>query len=495
MWRADGRMSNQLQLLIVLNLLSPGVFPMTSEQLGAQLDAEVRGKALAAADLAGQVLDLASGQMLWSRRGGEARIPASNQKVVTSCAALTLLGPEHRLETSVHLRGAVHTDGTLEGDLIIKGAGDPNLSGRFFDGDITFVLRDFASRIREAGIRRVQGPVVLDAHCFDDQVVHEAWPMDQLRFWYEAPVCGLNLNDGCVDVVVEATRAGELARVRCEPEGWLQVATRVKTRPRGQRAQNGIGLDRADLQTVQVTGWIREGSADYRGYITVQDPVRFFGVMLRRELEGQGVTLAGGVAVASAPVDCSGLRCLARTVSHVSSLVQVANTSSQNLYAECLLKELGARVEGEGSWPGGARAVGRYLQRFGEVAAPFVVDDGSGLSRRNRVTAAGMVGILQAILQTPAGEIFVGSLARSGETGSLRKRMRGSGERGRIAAKTGHLSDVNTLSGYVLDREGEPRLAFSLLGSGFLRDGVSSPAVGQGLDALCRILLRYVDGW
>ncbi|MDA1196271.1 MAG: D-alanyl-D-alanine carboxypeptidase, partial [Planctomycetota bacterium] len=141
-------------------------------------------------------------------------VPASAAKVLTAAAALDLLGPSHVFRTRLTARGNLTDDGVLQGDLVLHGAGDPSISGRFFDGDAYAVPRRLARAAAEAGVRRVTGALVLDHGGFDRDYVHADWTAADKRRWYGAGVAGLAFNDGCIDVEVEGGARAGAATVR-----------------------------------------------------------------------------------------------------------------------------------------------------------------------------------------------------------------------------------------------------------------------------------------
>ncbi len=383
---------------------------------------------------------------LASRNLDAARIPASNQKVLTAAAALGKLGPEFRFKTTV-ARGA-------GGALTVIGSGDPNLSGRWFGGDPKLVLRNLARDLLAQGVRRVEGEVVLDASRFDDTWVHPEWPADQLGRWYSAPVAALVYNDSCWDVtVLPGPAAGTPARIVVEPSflapGLLQRCSTVTGR--GEHLIH-IGWGRG--VELEVRGGILEGSAGITESIPVKDPVAFFGDAFLAALRAEGIEVAGETRRGTLP----GAEPLVVYTSGLDRTLQVMLTRSQNLFAECVFKALG-----NGSFEAAGVALREELARRKIPVAGLVAADGSGLARNNRVSARTLYGVLQAMADTP---LFVEALATGGE-GTLERRYRELGRRVRL--KTGTLRGVSTLSGYVTGRDGG-RYAFVVLANGDLSD-------------------------
>jgi len=335
------------------------------------------------------------------------------------------------------------------GSLVVVGDGDPNFSGRFLEGDADRVVRGIASDLAGQGITRIEGDLLLDATRFDTVTVHPDWPTDQLDRWYCAPVAALVFNDSCWDVTVRpGPRAGAPAVVEVVPALLHPPITDECTTIEGGTQVVHIG--RASDGGLLTRGRILTSSGGISGNVTVADPVRFFGEALRAALAERGIEVAGTLRVGKGTIT----RPLARYHSGLDRTLQVMLTRSQNLYAECVFKRLGS-----GSFEDGARAVREALAALGVPTGGLVVVDGSGLADTNRVSPLTLYGVLQAMRDRP---VFRGALAEGGE-GTLRKRYRSVGER--LQAKTGSISGVSSLSGYVEGREGGTWV-FTLLANG-----------------------------
>jgi len=405
------------------------------------LDAELQhavARSGADADILGVAVGRAGEAPFFTVRPDAPRAPASNMKLVTAAAAIQLLGPDFRFETTV-ARGP-------DDSLVVIGGGDPNLSGRFFDGDPNRILRLLAHDVASRGVATAPA-LLLDATRFDDEFVHPDWPTDQLDRWYCAPVAALVFNDSCWDVAVYPSgRAGAAARVEVQPS-LLPPALANHCRT-GDRQIVHIGRDAE--RRLEVRGEILPTSQGVQGHVTVLDPVLFFGRAFQAALAAEGVTVAGEPrrgTIADAKPLVVYRSSLARTLS-------VMLTNRQNLYAECVFKRLG-----EGSFQSAGQAALRALVAMGADPEGLEIRDGSGLAHTNRITARALYQVLQAQRDQP---IFVDALATGGE-GTLRRRFRDLGTR--VRAKTGTIRGVSALSGYVTGREGG-RYVFVVLGDG-----------------------------
>lgn len=431
------------------------------------------------------IIDVSNGETVYTYNGDEARVTASNTKLPTTAATLDALGPGYLFETRLLLRGTVQ-DGVLRGDLGVVGGGDPQISGRI-DGDPYAVFRDWAHALAARGVRRITGDLYLDAGLFEAMQIHPDWPRAQAASWYEAPIAALSFNDNCVLVRVSPPAAGAHAGapLRVEiipPVHILQVE--ITARSTASRRNNHVNVARHDDHLL-VSGGMNQQSGPFDVWVTVPDPVQYFGLALVDALAEEGVTVQGGLR----PVPRLPGPVWERVAVYRSSLldaIRIANKRSQNFYAESLVKLLGARRCGEGSWRAGVKAVGEFLVGLGVPTGTFNMVDGSGLSRDNRFTPRAMTQLLRHMYDSPAGAEFVQSLPASGEAeGSLHQRMTVAPYRGNVFAKTGTIDGVSALSGYAKAVSGKI-YAFSVL-LNRTRD------TGQARAAQDRIVMALVD--
>ncbi|WP_420457184.1 D-alanyl-D-alanine carboxypeptidase/D-alanyl-D-alanine endopeptidase [Rubrivirga sp.] len=442
------------------------------------------------------VVNLDTGEELYDRNAQRRFIPASNMKLLATAAALDQLGPGFRYRTRLYADGPVQ-NGTLLGALVVQGSGDPSFGGRFRNGDALATFREWADSLRALGIRRVQGPVVGDDDVFDDVHLGQGWQWDDLKWYYGAEIAGLQFNEGTVHVEVHGTTPGQPARIDVSPDyGYVRFVNRSTT-----TAGGGIreGYDRALSDNLfTVTASVPAGRTETED-LSVVNPTDYFVSTLVGVLRDRGIDIVGDAV----DVDEWGRRphyeTLTRVATHTSpplrDIVEETNTSSNNLYAEHLLRTLGAYVYQGSDLPTGSAFAGfeatkPFLTRIGVDPESFRVADGSGLSALNRLTPVGIVGILRGMHQHPdraTREAFEQSLPLGGYTGTLRNRYRGGDARGNVRAKTGYISGARTLSGYVTSDRGD-LIAFSLLCNNYT---VSTSRVNQAQDQIVELLADY----
>lgn len=433
-------------------------------------------------------------QVVYAHDHTEPFKPASNQKILTTAAALTLLPADFKFRTILARRGA---------DLVVIGSGDPSMGDpRMAEAagePITAVFRDWAEKLKEAGVTRIEGDLLFDDFIFEQQHIHPSWNeqfKDEMQNWYMAPVGGLNFNDNCVDVVVRpGGKAGEPAEVTLIPNTpYVQLDNSAKTASKGQPI---ILRSASEPMTVKVSGAVsRPSDASNPLSLAVGDPGEFFASTLRTVLAAKGIAIAGETrraqvrqADGSLPKD---LTVVAVHEQPLTNLLWRCNKSSMNLFAEALLKTLAAHADaGEtprtGSWETGREVLTGFLQGIGIPLTGVVIDDGSGLSHTNRVTPAVLVTVLTYMDRHPRREEWIVNLAVPGEKeGTLRNRMKDLA--GRIFAKTGHIGGVSSLSGYALGPQ-HRRYAFSILCNDTNKAKKLSAHALQ--DSVCRLLATW----
>ncbi len=419
---------------------------------------------------------------LYLHHADDALLPASNMKLLTTAAALDRLGPDFQYTTSLYTDGEL-SGGTLTGNLILVGRGDPSISGRFYGDSVTYVFDRMAAALQARGIRRVTGRLIGDTSYFDDRITAPGWESGNLLWWYGARVTALAFNDNVVTVVVRpAARAGDSALIEFLPRtGDLPVVNRVVTGSR--RGGRSVGIRRRpELGGYEVWGRIPVGAAPVRHVVAVENPPAFALSVLRERLGRVGIEVEDGDRVVwrreSLP-----RRSWTLLESHTSprmiELVRVVNKNSQNFFAEQILKTMGAVFHERGAFDTGAVVVEETVSGFGVRRGGLEIVDGSGLSRSNRVSARALVELLVAMRSHPRFGEYYGSLLIAGYDGDPR-RLDAPAAVGNVRTKTGTLRGASALSGYVTTGDGE-LLAFSVITNGLPGGKGASIAIEDGI--------------
>jgi len=406
------------------------------------------------------------GRLLYGRNADHLFIPASNTKLVVSAVGSALLPPDWTVTTSVYPAGPVEGT-TLHGDLVLYGRGDPTMGRRCYATDTTLAgacdldpfarLRSLAQQLAQRGIRVIDGDLVGDGSWFDGELLHQDWEVYDINWWYAAPVAGLGFNDNSVDIVWRPGRAeGAPADLSFWPDlGDFTLENRTTTVAAGGESDVGDRMFREEgTLRVWAEGTVALDSRGGTESYAMPDPNLFTARAFRRALADAGISVLG---TTRSTTDSSRYRAAraAPPLAEAESrplrdwIFPILNTS-QNWYADMLLKQLGRQFGGAGSWRDGLMVERRFLvDSVGLDSTLFALSDGSGLSASNLVAPLAFTGLIRYIRSHPHfASSFLPGLPQSGNTGSLRRRFIGTPIEGRVHAKTGSISRVNTLSGW-----------------------------------------------
>ncbi|MDQ2889219.1 MAG: D-alanyl-D-alanine carboxypeptidase/D-alanyl-D-alanine-endopeptidase [Gemmatimonadota bacterium] len=408
------------------------------------------------------VTSVTRGDTLFARNPGAELKPASTMKLFTTGLAFNRFGPEYQFSTTVLRDGAVSSDGTLQGNIVLRGDGDPSLSGRFMDGGPNAPMAALAQKVVAAGIKRVSGDVIGDATAFDDARIPDGWLSRYLGAGYAARVSGLSLNENIVWVAV-SPGTGSHANVALEPMTTSLVVINNARTVGGSGAS--VRMSKRSDGTITVTGSIGRNSPVRRYSFVVDDPSMFATGAFRAALQTAGVQVGGATRLAPTPAKAVKVTSIESPT--LARMVSAMNRESINHYAELLFRDgaRGPQRNVQGSVANGNHAMHQFFAKVGADTSTIYNADGSGLSVNDRITARSMIQLLDYAHRAPWGPEFHASLPVAGESGTQRRRMKGSPAQGNLHAKTGTTNDVIALAGYVTAVDGEV-LAFSFLYNG-----------------------------
>jgi len=426
--------------------------PAAAADLPARLDAALRNRALKDARIGVLVVAQDDGRVLYERLPDRALVPASNLKILTAVAALSAFGPAHRFVTEVYADARPDADGAVD-VLAIRGGGDPSLTSEAY--------WRLAADLRLLGVRRVRKGLLLDASAFDAERWHPSWGETSARAYY-GPVAALTANYSAFSVTaVAGSRPGDPVRAWLDPPvAYLRLVNAAKTGH--SKAAIHLAVDRkraGDREEVVVSGVVRAGSESKTYQRSVLDPVRYAGALARLQLAANGIAVEGEDHLGVVPESMVSL--LQFEGKSMADVVQLFLKYSNNTIAETLVKALGVRDSGVGSWSAGMAAVRGELERLGVDVAKLSAVDGSGLSYEDRVTPRTLVSALRVARDSFGfGPEFVAALPIAAADGTLEKRAGGAANA--LRAKTGLLTRITSLSGYAMSADGQP-LVFSIL--------------------------------
>lgn len=403
-----------------------------------------------------EVLDLASGEVVYARDADRPLNPASNAKLLVMAAALEVLGPAFTIPTTLH---GVREGDAIAGDIVLRGRGDPTLTSED--------LWELARAARATGITRVRGGIRIDDSYFDDErlpYAYDSQPNEDAAF--RAPVGAAGIDANAVEVWIGPGAApGDPARFFAYPEEFLEAKLEART---VAGAGNALRMFAAagDGGATRVRIWGSIGvAAPWAAYARrIDDPVRFAGLALREALRAAGIAVEGS-GVERGPVP-EGATELARHESEpLHAWLWRLGKESSNFHAEQVLRILGAERKGTpGTAAHGAEVVRETLEAWNVPADGLVLRNGSGLFAADEVAPRTLAALLRAVyLDVGLRPEFLAALAVAGRDGTLRSRLDAPALRGRIRAKTGTLAAVWALSGYVFSPDGRAGYAFSVL--------------------------------
>jgi D-alanyl-D-alanine carboxypeptidase/D-alanyl-D-alanine-endopeptidase (penicillin-binding protein 4) len=470
--------SPRLLPLLLLLLLASLAYPAPAPTLSATIRALIAHNPVAATAYWGiEIADVSTGATIFRLNHDNFFVPASNTKLFSTALTLSHLGSRFRIETTLQSQQPPDPDGLLSCDLILKGAGDPSLK--------TADLEALADQLFEHGIRRIDGNILGDDTLFLWEPYNPGWSIDDAVEGYGAPISALTLNDN--ELILHLTPTG----TTFEPsvpllmiENQLQTDEMVPARIHYDRLPGSPNL--------RLWGSTHADTKDPEIHLGVDDPARYAALVLFDALQRRGIQVMGKAAAlhrlagqkfdtpAGAPI------ILARHESlPLLEDLRVTEKTSQNLHAETYLRLVASQKLGQGSREVGLDELHAFLEEARIDQKQYRIRDGSGLSRLNVVTPHSIVALLTYMAKSSNDEDFTTMLAVGGIDGTLENRMKTKRMKGRILAKTGSLTHVTALSGYVMRRNGR-RYAFSILVNNY--NGPASD-IRTVIDKICNVLV------
>lgn len=471
--------------------LGPAFGEKAMPELEEQLNAILKHKYLKDASIGLYVVSLKDKKTLFNYQADKLFKVASNMKLLTTAAGLYYLEADFEYKTIVALKGKIlPTNGEFVGDIIIKGSGDPNISGRFYGNKITAVPEMWAEAIKKMGIKIIKGDIVADDSIFDREYINPTWPEAQLSRWYCAQICGLSFNDNCIDItLLPDGESGLPIKTVIQPDtNYIRMINSCKITDKRER--HSCSLERKmGTNDIYLMGYFWKGAGIQKEWITVDNPALYLATVFKEILEKRGIIIKGRPRLVEG-YDQDGInegQEIIHTTSTIIETINIANRRSQNFYAEQLLKTLGAYVKGRGSISAGLDVIREMLTILGHRPDEYEIADGSGLSNKNRLTPKIITDLLCFMYNHKSSKIFIDSLAVSGVSGTLKKRLTWPPYTSKIKAKTGYIAGASALSGYAYTLGGEV-LAFSILINDFKTNNRDIKILQ---DSICKILVNY----
>ena len=439
------------------------------------------------------IQSLKTGEYIYLKNENKNFAPASNMKLFTTAAALIKLTPKFQFCTTIYQNGQISEDGILEGDLVIRGSGDPSINNRYHDSNITYIFETWADSLKQIGVNAINGNIIGDDNYFEDEIMGEGWAWDYQSDWFAAQISAFSFNDNCMNIVFSAgDSVGLPVKFKLEPvTDYVEIVNKVVTVEHG--LQNGIYYNRKrGTNRVEISGALPIDFSDKRGWFSVENPTLFAATVLKQTLEKKEI-LVNGIAKDIDDYDDYSYSTgdQNKLFNYFSpplwQIVETINKNSQNLYAELILRTLGAEFKDEGSAQKSIEVVKEVLTSMAINPDNFNMVDGSGLSRLNLVTPKHIITLLRYMKNHPVNEFFYNSLPIAGIDGTLKRRLKNSSTRGNVKAKTGYLGNVVALSGYLTTGDDE-ELVFSIMTNNYTVPTTTAHAVQ---DLVCERLTNF----
>lgn len=402
-------------------------------------------------------------------------IPASTLKIVTSSTALAILGENYTFKTELQYDGEIDGNGTLRGNLYLKGFGDPTLGSENMAGVPNFdaILKIFVAEVKKAGIKKITGLIVGDATHFNTtDVTAPGWQWDDIGNYYAAGIWGLNIRENTYDLFLKQNQklGGAVPYVRTEPHiPNLVVLSEVTAAASG--GDNSVIFGAPYTYSRLVNGTIPTGKGVFKVKGAMPDPAFLAAHYLMKALEASSVR-TNKLATTQVELLREGNPSIFRKTifTHRSptlkAIVQRANMESVNLYCESMLKAIGMKVQSQGSTAAGIHVLRDFWSVRGVDLTSFFIEDGSGISPRNSVSAEHLTTFLNKIYADKAiFNTLYNSLPESGKTGTLKDAF-SSNLIGKIRAKTGSMKRVRCYAGYAKTQSGR-LVSFTVLSNNF----------------------------
>lgn len=477
-------------------------------ELARKIDEEIDTGEYAAARWGVFVVSMRDGRVLYSRNADKPSTPASNMKVYTTAVALDTLGADYRWRTSVFSTAPRDESGTINGDLVLYGRGAPDFSsGKTKDGTPSSMAQ-LADKLYERGVRRVRGRLVGDESYFRGDPLGDGWLWNDVQWYFGAEVSALTVNDNEVIINIKpASKTTDKTSIKVEPEtDYVRLRDETNVVETGRPSTLGITRGLSDNE-VRVWGDFPAGSRDLSVRLSIHQPARWAAALFRRILKERGIVVEGETEVRDARSQVekdsfdpqSAVELAFVNGKSLGALARATNKESLNLSAELILRTLGKerghtapdsdprRMRERGDDQAGLAVIRRWLESAGVATGNLSLHDGSGLSRLDLVTPEATAKLLVAMARTPAYTVFRDSLPIAGRDGTLKFRLRSSAA-GRILAKTGTLTYINSLSGYATTADNET-LAFSII----CNNETAEASGTRPIDTIATLLAAYSE--
>ena len=410
--------------------------------------------------------DALTGEIIYGYDADRNLAPASVMKLYPTSAALLFLGPDYRYSTSVSMSGTFNRRrGVLDGDVIIRGGGDPSLGSEYFRDHYGDVISVWTEALTAAGLRRVKGRVAAAASIYDFNPAPGDWSWGNLGQYYGAGVYDININDNKYNIYIRGHSEGLPALIDSVEEYGRDIVITSYLTSSG-RSDRGYVYNAPYSLNAWITGSVPADSS-FALRASMPDPPSAAVKMLDASLRRAGIKIDGAPSSARAFPGEGHVTPVTETFSPtLEEIIKVTNHESVNMYAEALRKHMGYELLGKGSYTAGSEVIRNFLDSIGCEPREGVILDGSGLSSNNNISALMTVRLLVYMYNSNCSEPFLASLPEGAVSGTMKTYFRDEVFKGKVVAKTGTINSAKSFAGYITTNSGR-RVAFTMFCNGF----------------------------
>ena len=432
--------------------------------------------------------DALTGEIIFSHDAERNLASASVMKLYPTSIALSLLGPDYQYSTTLYLAGQFNKRrGILEGDVLIKGGGDPALGSGYFSEHYGDVVAKWVAALSAAGVKRVKGRVAAAESIYDFSPAPAGWAWGDLGQYYGAGVYDINFNDNMYRIFITGQSEGLPAVIDSVEEYGSDIQLTSYLASSG-RSDNGYVYNAPFASHAWIAGSVPADSS-FALKASIPDPPTALVRKLDAEMRVAGIRIDREASPVRAVSGSRTITPVCTTLSpSLAEIVKVTNHESVNMYAEALRKHLGYAVMGEGSFRAGSAVIRNFLDSIGCEPYEAVMLDGSGLSANNNISALMTVRLLVHMHNSICSGPFVASLPEGAVSGTMKNYFRDEVFKGRVVAKTGTINSAKSFAGYVTTYSGR-RVAFTMFCNGFT---VPSRRITDNMEKIVKeIILNY----
>ena len=457
------------ELLFILVLFTFNLNAQTTRDVRLSIQKMAADSDLKNASISFYALDLDSGKVIGGLASSRSLVPASTMKIITTATALELLGPSKRFSTRIKYSGEIDSNCVLNGNVYIIGGGDPCLGSKRFSKHYGNFITKWANEIVKLGIDSINGRIISDASIFDEQMIPSTWIWADLGNYYGAGPCGLSIYENKCNIEFSSFNKGDSTEITCIypfiPN--LKFKNGVKSMITHKDLSYIFGAPYQEKRIFK--GGIPLNKKNFMVRGSIPDPAYLTAFELDMELRGLGIKLANPSTTIRRlnNEDESVEKTIKKTITttwspKLISIINLTNMYSINLYAEHLMNQIGVFKYRSGDTGSSTQATTLFWKSKGLDIGGFHINDGSGLSRFNAISAKQMVGILKYMNESKNKKLFLKSLPVAGKSGTLRTLGRGTAAQGRVKAKSGTMTRVKSYAGYVTTKN-KRNIAFAII--------------------------------